>query len=487
MLKIKSKCDKFYEKYNKMNIAIKASLWFAICSIIQKGISIITLPIFTRLMSTKEYGEYNIFLTWYNILIIITTLNIQSDIFNKGLIEHSDEKDDFTTNQASLLILLTLLSIIVYLLFKDTLNMILGLSTGLVLIMFFEILANAIVNLWQVRRRFDFEYRKIVMLTIFMSVINPVIGIVSVYFANDKAFARIVSNAIVPMVISFFLILSFSKNRKEILNYKWWKPVIISSIPLVPHYLSLVLLNQSDKLMINYFVGQEDTAIYSVAHSAGLLLTIINTSINSSFVPWVYRKLEKRELNEINSISTSLLIIVLTMNLFIIWLAPEIIHILAAPQYKEAMWCLAPIAMSVFFFFAYTLFVDVEIYFGESNYIAIASIVAAALNLFLNYIFIPRYGYIAAGYTTLFSYVITMVLHYLFLKKIINKYIGNTMMFNIRIIIVLSTIMLLLSFAGVLLYKYVIVRLIIIAYAIMVIYIKRQKIIQTISKIRKRR
>ena len=141
----------------------------------------------------------------------------------------------------------------------------------------------------------------------------------------------------------------------------------------------------------------------------------------------------------------------------------------------------------LFFFFAYTLFVDVEIYFGESNYIAIASIVAAALNLFLNYIFIPRYGYIAAGYTTLFSYVITMVLHYLFLKKIINKYIGNTMMFNIRIIIVLSTILLLLSFAGVLLYKYVILRLIIIAYAIMVIYIKRQKIIKTISKIRKRR
>lgn len=55
--------------YFNANIAIKASLWFAICSVIQKGISIITMPIFTRLMPIDQFGEYSIFQTWYNIFV----------------------------------------------------------------------------------------------------------------------------------------------------------------------------------------------------------------------------------------------------------------------------------------------------------------------------------------------------------------------------------------------------------------------------------
>lgn len=81
-------------KYNSLSVAVKASLWFAICSIVQKGISVITMPIFTRLMSTEEFGQYNIFLTWYNIFLLIITLNVHSEIFNKGLIDNNDKKNE---------------------------------------------------------------------------------------------------------------------------------------------------------------------------------------------------------------------------------------------------------------------------------------------------------------------------------------------------------------------------------------------------------
>ena len=57
-------------KYNNLNIVVKASIWFTMCSLIQKGISIITLPIFTRLMSPSEYGNYSIYTSWYNIFLI---------------------------------------------------------------------------------------------------------------------------------------------------------------------------------------------------------------------------------------------------------------------------------------------------------------------------------------------------------------------------------------------------------------------------------
>ena len=69
--------DRMIERYHKMNVTAKASIWFVFCSLMQKGISTITVPIFTRLMSTEEYGVYSLYLSWFSILTIFTS---QSEI-----------------------------------------------------------------------------------------------------------------------------------------------------------------------------------------------------------------------------------------------------------------------------------------------------------------------------------------------------------------------------------------------------------------------
>ncbi|WP_455768109.1 oligosaccharide flippase family protein [Phascolarctobacterium succinatutens] len=408
-------------KYNSLSVAVKASLWFAICSIVQKGISVITMPIFTRLMSTEEFGQYNIFLTWYNIFLLIITLNVHSEIFNKGLIDNDDKKNEFTANQTGLLIFLSLVSILLYLPFREYINSWIGMPTFLVIILVLEILGASIIALWFARKRFDFEYGIIVKLTLAMSLITPIIGVVSVLLSSYKAEAKIISNAIVPVIVAIFLLCVIKKYGALFGHWDWWKKSIIAAIPLLPHYLSLVLLNQSDKLMINAFCGAEKAAIYSVAHSAGLLMTIVNNSINSSFVPWAYNKMKLSYGEGIKSAASKLLVVVFIANISLILIAPEAISLLAPSQYAEAVYCLVPIAISVYFYFTYTMFVDIEIYYGANHFVALASIVAAGLNLLLNYIFIPKFGYLAAGYTTLVSYFFTMVMHYVFLKWTLAK------------------------------------------------------------------
>lgn len=53
-----SRMNKLLVKYRSIPVQVKASLWFLICAFLQKGISFITTPIFTRLLSTSEYGQY---------------------------------------------------------------------------------------------------------------------------------------------------------------------------------------------------------------------------------------------------------------------------------------------------------------------------------------------------------------------------------------------------------------------------------------------
>ena len=60
------------DRYKKIPIAVRAGIWLTLCSLIQKGISVITVPVFTRILSTEDYGLVSVFVSWTNIIILFT-------------------------------------------------------------------------------------------------------------------------------------------------------------------------------------------------------------------------------------------------------------------------------------------------------------------------------------------------------------------------------------------------------------------------------
>lgn len=473
------------KKYHNLNIIIKASIWFTICSFIQKGISIVTMPIFTRLLTTSEYGNYSIYISWLQIFIIFITLNIHKEIFNKGLIEHNEQQDEYMVNQMGLLITLGTIFLILIILFNNIINALTGLTIVLSVFLVFEVISNSIISLWYAKKRFNYEYKKIVIVTILMSILNPIIGLILVNLSNYKVEARIVSNISIPIILSIMLLLIYSKRGNYFSNFRWWKKSILAGIPLVPHYISLVLLNQVDKLMINKFYGSSFAAIYSIAHTAGLLMVLVNEALNNSFVPLLYRKLKSNKSNELKKIIKPLLYIVAIANLFLIWIAPECVNILATSEYKEAIWCIVPIAVSGYCTFIYTLFVDVEIYYNGNGYVTIGSVIAAILNVVLNYIYIPKYGFIAAAYTTLISYFITMVVHYIFMKHMLSKNEKKQDIFDVKEIIMVFILLIIFSIIALVTYKFFFIRYIIIIVMVIIVIYKRNNIIKIFKQMKK--
>jgi O-antigen/teichoic acid export membrane protein len=60
----------------------------------------------------------------------------------------------------------------------------------------------------------------------------------------------------------------------------------------------------------------------------------------------------------------------------------------------------------------------IEYYYGKTKFIAVGSMLAAALNVILNNIFIPTYGYVAAAYTTMVTYFLYFTFHFILAVKI---------------------------------------------------------------------
>ena len=90
--------------------------------------------------------------------------------------------------------------------------------------------------------------------------------------------------------------------------------------------------------------------------------------------------------------------------------------------------------------FAYTFYVNMERFEKKTKYISIGTIAAALLNVVLNFIFIPMFGYIAAAYTTLAGFLALLVMHY-----IMSRRLGITGMYDNRFVFLMAGIMTLLG------------------------------------------
>ena len=99
---------------------------------------------------------------------------------------------------------------------------------------------------------------------------------------------------------------------------------------------------------------------------------------------------------------------------------------------------------------------------------------AAVANLVLNWIYIPKFGYVAAAYTTLVSYILFAFCNCLAMKKLLRtKGIADDA-YDYRNLVLLFAAFCLTSFLGSWLYPHLMVRIIISALVLVVVWIKRQ-------------
>ena len=472
---IKPIISKYFDKYRILPIPVKAALWYTICSIVQKSLSFLVTPIFTRIMSKEDYGLYTVYNSWYWVVVVFATLNLHNGIFNNGMQDYKDSRDRYTSVLQSAGSAAAVICFFIYLPFRGFIEAHTGLNFFLCILMFLQALFTPALYLWQGRQRYEYKYRYMIIATLAIAVLRPITSAAAVILSHNKGAARVVSFAAFEILTGAFFYIYHIVKGKCIYDKSIWKGAISFAVPLIPHYLSQTFLSHLDKLMIDRFCGRESVAVYEIAYTVAMVTTFINTSINNSFIPWIYGCLEKREVKNISHICNRLIIIVGCINLLMTLFAKEIILIVGGASYIEAAYLIPVLGGSVFLMFLYSLFGDVEFYYKQTAYTMYGSLTACVINGVLNYFFIPLFGHQAAAYTTLTSYAALAFAHYFFVKRIEEKEC-LTNIFNYHFIFNLSAAAILLSILLRFLYYDDAIRYGIIVFCIAVIFIMRKRI-----------
>lgn len=475
---------KIVQKYKILPIQAKASIWFLICSFLQKGVSVITTPVFTRLLSTVEYGNYNIFNSWMSIISIFVSLQIYAGVYEQGLVKFDKDRNVFSSTLQGLNFILCLVWLGIYWLGRRFWNNLFSLSTVQMILMIIIIWTTGVFRFWSAEQRVQYKYKALVAITLIVSVAKPFFSIVFVILSRDKVTALILGLVLAELIgYTGLFFVQVNKGRK-VFSKKYWLYAIGFALPLIPHYLAQVVLSSSDRIMIKSMVGESAAGIYSLAYMISSIMTLFNTALSQTIGPWIYQKIKDKKEYEISGITYLSLIVIAALNILVILFAPEIVACFAPKAYYEAIYVIPPVAMSVFFMFMYDFFAKFEFYYEKKYFIMIASIIGAIFNVILNYICIPIWGYYAAGYTTLICYILYVIGHYLFMKKVVRENIGNVKVYDTKKLFIISAVFIAVGFGILLTYDNIAIRYSCVAALIIIGILKKEKINAILRKIR---
>ncbi len=447
---------KLNNRLEALSPAAKASVVLMSTQMIQKGLSLITSPIFTRLLSTSEYGEVSLFFSWYEIFVIFTGLCLSKGIFNNGMMDFKDDRESFTLSMYLLTFISTSVIGTVVIVFCTSFYNFINLPLKLILYMFILLAFEAALSLWTVRNRFEYKYKATAIVTILIAVASPICGMLAIYlFPKDKVIARIFGarNVFLASYIAVLIYLIYKARGKFKTCY--WKYALKFNLPLLPHYLSLQILNHMDRIMISSIVNNSAAGIYNVAYNGAAIVKIFWQSINASLIPWTYKKCEKRDFKRLADLTKVLILGYGLICVAFMFLAPEIMKILAPGSYHEGIYVIPSVIAGVFFSSLYYIFANVVYYYKQPKYVMIASITSAVLNVALNAIFIPVFGYLAAGYTTMVSYIVQVIIDYWAMRKIVRQDI-----YDMKFVFFMSIGVIVVGISLSFLYPFTVIRLI---------------------------
>lgn len=401
---------------NSNSKALKSGLWYTISNFFLKSIGFILTPIFTRLLTHSDFGMFNNYNSWLGIITIIVTLNLESTLISARF-DYEDDMDGYIVSMLALSSISTLFWIIVINFFKSFFISLFSLNIKYINAMLVYLLFLPAVNMFLTKERFLFEYKKTIIISIVLSLSTAILSVCLVVIMTDKLTGRILGAVVPTVIIGGIIYVYFLVKNKKIKSY-YWKYAIPICLPYIPHLLSMTLLNSTDRVMITKICGPEKTSLYSLAYTCGSMITLLITSLNGAFAPWLGEKLNKKEYSDIRDFSYLYISVFFGITIGIMLLSPEVLLLLGGKSYLEAVYVLTPVSIGNMCLFLYTMFVNVEQYRKKTKGMAVGSLTAAIVNIVLNIAFIPKIGYLAAAYTTLIGYIVLLLIHMYLVQRL---------------------------------------------------------------------
>ena len=388
-----------------------------------QALSIISIPIMTRLLVPKDYGILAVFSSIISLFSVLLGLVIRGSVNRYYFEENSkDNFGEFLGSNLIFILIYNLFAISFLYVFKNIIADFFKISVYLFFISILISFLNIPDGIFFTYLRATKQSKRYSFILIIKSILLLVITIVWVYsLKENRYYGKIYSIIIITAVFAVYMIYNLVKLSKFKFKLEYIKYSIRYSIPLIPHALSNFILSFFDRIIINQLTGAKNAGLYSFAYNVGTLMVIVTGSMNTAWLPIFYENLTNKNFIKIKKLAYNYSKYIYFTAIGLILFSKEVVSLMADEKYHTALPIVPIIIISHVLVFLYTLYVNYVFYRKKTILISLITLFVSGINIGLNYWLIPIYGYIAAAYTTLISYFLLFLFHFLNLKYILKE------------------------------------------------------------------
>ncbi len=182
------------------------------------------------------------------------------------------------------------------------------------------------------------------------------------------------------------------------------------SAPLIPYQLTALVLEVSDRLVIEATLGTERVGVYALAAMLGGVMIFVNRSVVAAWQPLYYKRVEtERGRREIGRDTVRILGVTASVATGGALIAEDFVRIVFDPRYAEAG-RLVPWILGGFLLWEISALANLQILERERTSVSsVITVGSGVLNVSLNLWLVPLHGIGAAAVTTLVAYGVQAV------------------------------------------------------------------------------
>lgn len=425
----------------RKELSLNKTIVFNTLSIILvQGISFFSTPIFSRLLGTNNYGVYSTFLAWNSIFTIVLPLSVESTIgiaMNEfpGEKQHSYQSSILTTG-----IISTALISVVLLVFCDLFSEFMGMSRWMLICLLLSSFFSFVANFANTRYTIELQANKNFILAAVSTILSISISLVLVtYMPSETNYqGRILGGVIASSIVAFIVLPVIYKDGKTLIKMEYVRFCLPLAIPVIFHALSNVVLNQSDRIMIQSMCSSSLAGIYGLAYSFTAIITVVYDAMNKSWIPFYYRFLGEGNREKLCTHAENYISLYTLITIGFLLVFKEVYSVFADRSYWGGTVIIPVLVTGLYFMFLYSFAINYEFYMKQTKFMAAITVSAAILNLILNYVLINKCNIMGAAAATLISYIYEFVIHYIYVRRMREGEYPFGIPFYLRPILMLS-------------------------------------------------
>lgn len=401
----------------------KVAFFNILSTVLLRGISLFTAPLFARLLDPAGYGIVNIYTVWVGVAAIAFTLQTNGTLVNARVEYPEDQQHKYQSSVMTLSLLFFLLCSAVVIAFLPQVSGLLKLHWVLVLLILFQSFGNFCLNFLNSKFTYEFKADKNMYVSLGITVTTLVLSVVLILLMPEgsKHYGRILALAMTYGGLGVGICIYVLYKGKTFYNREYWNLALTLTLPVVFYSLSDLLLGQCDRVMLQNMMNEAMVGQYSMAYNFGGIMFTIFAALNNTWTPFYFEdmKLGKRQQMQLQAKNFLELFSVLSVGFIL--LAPEVYAVFAGSKFEEGT-ILIPIFVSSYYLnFLCTFPVNYEYFYKKTKVVAMLTIGASVLNIGLNYMLINAMGVAGAALATALSHGAQFAGHYIYVRYVMKK------------------------------------------------------------------